>query len=39
MHGAANCVTSAVNCHITHNVCQHDGGIAMTTFSFEINGL
>lgn len=39
MHGAANCVSCAVNCHITHIACLLSFGMNERGLAFEINGL
>jgi len=39
MHGAANCVICAVNCHIEHIACLLSFGMGERGLAFEINGL
>ena len=39
MHGAANCVTCAVNCHVEHIACLLSFGMSTGELAFEINGL
>jgi len=39
MHGAANCVSCAVNCHIEHIACLLSFGTSERGLVFQINGL
>jgi len=39
MHGAAKCVSCAVNCHVEHIACLLSFGLGERGLAFEINGL
>lgn len=39
VHGAANCVSCAANCHITHIACLLSSGMGERELAFGINGL
>jgi len=39
MHGAANCVICAVNCHVEHIACLLSFGMGERGLAFEINEL